>query len=86
MDRESYQNLSRRTQATFASRRSVVYDLFQIYVKQKRESRAYDVADRYVEVEFRSLAVLISPTGPMLFYTRYKLAASLDLVSITCTY
>ena len=46
VDRETYQRLSRRTQATFASRRGVVYDLFQAYVKRKRELRAYDAADR----------------------------------------
>ena len=48
MNRESYQRLSHRTQATFASRRGVVYDLFQAYVKRKRELRTYDVADRCV--------------------------------------
>lgn len=46
MGRESYQQLSHRTQAAFASRRGVIYDLFQAYVKQKRESWEYDVTDR----------------------------------------
>ena len=86
MDRESYQKLSNRAQATFTSRRSVIYDLFQAYVKQKRESRTYDVADRCAEVDSRYSLVLISPTGRMLFCKRYKFVASLDPVSISCPY
>lgn len=86
MDRESYQKLSNRTQATFTSRRGVIYDLFQAYVKQKRESRTYDVADRCAEVDSGYSVVLISLTGRMLSCKRYKFVASLGPVSISCPY
>jgi hypothetical protein len=72
MDRGSYLQLSHRTQATFASRRVVVYDLFQAYVKRKRELRTYDVADRCVVVGYKLLVVLICLTGRMDFCKRYK--------------
>jgi hypothetical protein len=48
MDRDAYEHLSHRTQATFAQQRGRVYDLFQIYVRQKRMLEGYDVADRFV--------------------------------------
>lgn len=86
IDRETYKQLSHRTRATFANRRSVVYDLFEAYLKRKRKLRTYDVADRRVIADHRSLFVLTSLTGPVLFYKRYKLAASLDLVSTSCSY
>jgi hypothetical protein len=47
LDRDTYSNLSARTQATFASKRSEIYSLFEIYMKKKRERREYDAADRY---------------------------------------
>jgi hypothetical protein len=46
MDRSAYERLSYRTQATFARQRSSIYDLFQVYVDQKRKSEGYDDADR----------------------------------------
>jgi hypothetical protein len=48
MDRESYERLSHRTQATFARQRGPVYELFQEYIHRKRASEGYDVADRFV--------------------------------------
>ena len=48
MDRESYEKLSHRTQATFARQRGPVYSLFQAYIRHKRELEGYDVADRFV--------------------------------------
>ena len=48
MDRESYERLSHRTQATFARQRGPVYSLFQAYIRRKRELEGYDVADRLV--------------------------------------
>ena len=48
MDRESYEGLSHRTQATFAKQRGPVYSLFQAYIQRKRELEGYDVADRLV--------------------------------------
>lgn len=47
LDYETYSNLSERTQATFARKRSEIYSLFEIYMKKKRERREYDAADRY---------------------------------------
>jgi hypothetical protein len=47
LDYDAYLNLSARTQATFARRRSEIYSLFEIYMKKKRERREYDAADRY---------------------------------------
>ncbi|TFY54263.1 hypothetical protein EVJ58_g8968 [Rhodofomes roseus] len=49
LDRDSYLNLSYRTQATFANQRDVVYDLFLAYLKQKRIRGEWDAADRYVD-------------------------------------
>ena len=48
MDRESYERLSHRTQATFSRQRGPVYSLFQAYIRRKRELDGYDVADRFV--------------------------------------
>lgn len=47
LDRDSYENLSFRKQATFARHRSALYDLFEAYMKQKREREGFDAADRY---------------------------------------
>jgi hypothetical protein len=47
LDYDTYSNLSARTQATFASKRSEIYSLFEIYTKKKRDRREYDAADRY---------------------------------------
>lgn len=46
MNRNAYEQLSHRTQATFASQRRRVYELFQAYVGRKRTLEGYDVADR----------------------------------------
>ncbi|PSS06635.1 hypothetical protein PHLCEN_2v3591 [Hermanssonia centrifuga] len=46
MDRNAYVNLSHRQQGTFASRRDVVYTLFESYLKLKSERRHWDAADR----------------------------------------
>ena len=48
LDRETYLNLSHRTQSTFANQRDVIYDIFLKYVEQKRRCGHYDAADRYV--------------------------------------
>jgi len=52
VDYETYQTLSHRTQSTFTSRRGAVYELFQVYVKRKRELRTYDVANRCEKTVF----------------------------------
>lgn len=46
LDRESYENLSSRTQATFARHRSRLYDVFEVYVKLKLQQQQSDSADR----------------------------------------
>ncbi|KZT68439.1 hypothetical protein DAEQUDRAFT_671296 [Daedalea quercina L-15889] len=46
LDRSSYLKLSRRTQATFATQRDQIYDLFLEYLKHKRRRGDYDAADR----------------------------------------
>jgi hypothetical protein len=46
LDRETYENLSFRTQATFSRHRSQLYDVFEVYAKLKRERREVDSADR----------------------------------------
>ena len=50
LDKMSYVNMSRRQQGTFASRREAVYALFQAYLRQKRERREWDAAERCVVV------------------------------------
>ncbi|TFY76337.1 hypothetical protein EWM64_g7674 [Hericium alpestre] len=46
LSQKAYLELSHRTQATFASRRAEIYDLFQAYTKTKRGRGDYDAADR----------------------------------------
>ncbi|KAG8809366.1 hypothetical protein FRC17_003478, partial [Serendipita sp. 399] len=48
ISREVYESnlISFRKQATFATHRSRLYDLFESYMKQKAERREYDAADR----------------------------------------
>ncbi|KAI0809044.1 hypothetical protein BC629DRAFT_1437282 [Irpex lacteus] len=46
LDWRAYANLSQRGQATFATRREVIYSLFQAYTKKKQERREWDAADR----------------------------------------
>ncbi|KAI0061021.1 P-loop containing nucleoside triphosphate hydrolase protein [Artomyces pyxidatus] len=46
LDYKTYLDLSTRAQSTFASKRLEIYNLFQAYLKMKRERRDYDAADR----------------------------------------
>ncbi|KII86508.1 hypothetical protein PLICRDRAFT_44106 [Plicaturopsis crispa FD-325 SS-3] len=46
LDKDAYDNLSHRTQATFATQRDLIYGLFQVYLKRKRGRNDYDAADR----------------------------------------
>ncbi|KAI0042885.1 hypothetical protein FA95DRAFT_1609833 [Auriscalpium vulgare] len=46
LDRDTYMALSVRAQSTFASKRSEIYNLFEAYLKIKRERGDYDAADR----------------------------------------
>ncbi len=48
LDRDTYVNMSHRRQATFATRRDVIYSLFEAYAKKKQERREWDAADRYI--------------------------------------
>jgi hypothetical protein len=48
LDRQAYMKLSHRTNPTFANSRDRIYSLFELYLARKRETAAYDVADRFV--------------------------------------
>ena len=47
LDRETYQDLSERRHPTFASKRSTVYSIFEVYQSRKRQRGDFDTADRY---------------------------------------
>ncbi|KAG6859929.1 hypothetical protein C0995_001823 [Termitomyces sp. Mi166 len=49
LDRKTYEELSERTQSTFATQRSTIYSIFEAYQTQKRQQGDYDAADRYVD-------------------------------------
>ncbi|KAG6919458.1 hypothetical protein DXG01_005717 [Tephrocybe rancida] len=46
LDRKVYQQLSERTQYTFATQRSAVYSIFEAYQGRKRQQGDFDAADR----------------------------------------
>ncbi|PPQ78819.1 hypothetical protein CVT25_010688 [Psilocybe cyanescens] len=46
LDRRAYEELSARTQPTFAEHRSAIYGLFESYRRLKSERRDYDTPDR----------------------------------------
>ncbi|KNZ80017.1 TPR and ankyrin repeat-containing protein 1 [Termitomyces sp. J132] len=46
LDRKTYEELSERTQSTFATQRSTIYSIFEAYQIQKRQQENYDAADR----------------------------------------
>ncbi|PCH33053.1 nucleoside triphosphate hydrolase protein [Wolfiporia cocos MD-104 SS10] len=46
LSKDAYICLSRRTHATFADNRDIIYQLFEAYLKRKRARGEYDVADR----------------------------------------
>ncbi|KAF8060885.1 hypothetical protein FPV67DRAFT_312197 [Lyophyllum atratum] len=46
LDWSKYEELSERTQSTFASQRSVIYSVFEAYQAQKRQRGDFDAADR----------------------------------------
>lgn len=48
LERKTYEELSERTQATFASQRHIIYNIFEIYHAQKRQRNGFDAADRYM--------------------------------------
>jgi hypothetical protein len=47
LDRPNYLNLPHRSNPNFANQRGILYDIFEIYTKTKRQRRHHDVADRY---------------------------------------
>lgn len=55
LDRVAYERLSARSQPTFARQREQIYQLFEAYLKRKRELRTDDPADRFVFAPFLSL-------------------------------
>ncbi|KDR84732.1 hypothetical protein GALMADRAFT_260438 [Galerina marginata CBS 339.88] len=46
LDKKSYESLSHRAQYAFASRREVIYSIFQLYLKHKKARNEYDSSDR----------------------------------------
>lgn len=46
LDRETYEKMSERAQSTFATQRSLVYSIFEMYQTRKRQRGDYDAADR----------------------------------------
>lgn len=46
LSQDAYIKMSHRTQATFSTRREVVYSIFQAYTRRKQEYREWDAADR----------------------------------------
>lgn len=47
VDRSAYENMSVRTQSTFARARPKIYSLFEAYLKQKKVMSCYDTPERY---------------------------------------
>jgi hypothetical protein len=48
LDRDTYDGLSHRSQATFSTQRDHIYSLFLAYLKRKKSRGDYDAADRFV--------------------------------------
>lgn len=46
LDQSGYERLSSRTQPAFAHQRTVIYQLFEAYLKLKRQRGHHDTADR----------------------------------------
>ncbi|KAH7926210.1 hypothetical protein BV22DRAFT_1063475 [Leucogyrophana mollusca] len=46
LDNSTYSELSHRTRSTFATQREIVYSIFELYCKLKRQNRHQDIADR----------------------------------------
>lgn len=46
LDRPNYLHLPHRSNPNFANQRGILYDIFEIYTKTKRQRRHHDVADR----------------------------------------
>lgn len=46
LDRQSYMNLSHRTNSTFYPQRALIYELFGLFLRRKRLAGHYDPADR----------------------------------------
>lgn len=47
LDRQNYSHLPHRSNPNFANQRGILYDIFEIYTKFKRQRRHHDIADRY---------------------------------------
>ncbi|KAK2462120.1 hypothetical protein APHAL10511_006583 [Amanita phalloides] len=46
IDADTYETLSERSNPTFPTKRSAIYEIFQCYRKMKRQTSSYDAADR----------------------------------------
>jgi hypothetical protein len=60
LDRNAYENLSHRSQATFANQRENIYSLFRSYLKLKRAKRHYDAPDRFVSLKLFFLLLIFA--------------------------
>lgn len=47
LDANTYESLSERSNPAFSTKRDIIYEIFQLYRKMKREMGEYDAADRY---------------------------------------
>lgn len=47
LDRQRYEDLSHRSQSTFATQRNTIYAIFESYIQRKKAKGHYDSADRY---------------------------------------
>lgn len=77
MDRQTYEELSPRMQPTFANTRSRLYDLYQQYLKRKRELGDRDPAERLVPSprgteSFSYLLSIMYRTHDLLSFIRSK--------------
>lgn len=78
LDRDTYVNLSPRMYPVFASHRELVYGMFMLYLKRKRELDDYDSADRYiflVPIQFSSPGNRQNPCHHTLYDERTSGAA-----------
>lgn len=63
LDENEYVSLSARSKSTFAEQRHLVYQIFTLYQKKKREHRDYDSADRRVIQYLGCTSSLLSIAG-----------------------
>ncbi|KIM51667.1 hypothetical protein SCLCIDRAFT_33255 [Scleroderma citrinum Foug A] len=68
LDRQTYVNLSSRAYPVFGHERNLLYSLFELYCKLKRECGHYDLADRTYTILKILLSTTSSPRGQRVDY------------------